>query len=122
MGEVRFQQGYYLYVGSARVNLTGRIERHRRMSKKHRWHIDYLRAAADFHAALPIRASADLECDVASALKNIADWNIPGFGSPDCTCESHLLGMAEDPVHTRTFIRLLQYFRMDRLEKLLPVK
>jgi sugar fermentation stimulation protein A len=36
-----------------------------------------------------------------------------------CGCASHLFGMACDPVHSRPFIDLLQYFRIDRLEKYL---
>jgi len=119
LGEVRFKKGYYLYVGSSRTNLTQRIARHRRLIKRHHWHIDYLRSVAEFYAALPVRASVNLECDIARALNRIADWNVKGFGSSDCVCESHLVGMAEDPLHARHFIDLLQYFRIDRLEKYL---
>ncbi len=117
--EVKFRKGYYLYVGSAKANLTKRIERHKRLIKNYHWHIDYLRAAADFHAVLPVRSSDDLECEIAVALGKIADWRIPDFGSSDCDCKTHLFGMNEDPVHTRSFVELLLYFRMDRLEKYL---
>jgi len=117
--EVTFRKGFYCYVGSAKTHLTKRIGRHQRLRKKMHWHIDYLRAAADFHAALPIRASDDLECEIATALGKIADWQVPGFGSSDCGCPTHLFGLAEDPVHSRAFIDLLLYFRMDRLEKYL---
>lgn len=119
LGAIKFRKGYYLYVGSAKTNLTKRIERHKRLIKNYHWHIDYLRAVADFHAVLPIRSSDDLECEFAKALKRIADWQMPGFGSSDCDCQTHLFGMNEDPVHTRSFIELLLYFRMDRLEKYL---
>ncbi len=119
LGEIRFRKGYYLYVGSAKTNLTKRIERHRRLVKKFHWHIDHLRDVADFHAALPVRASDDLECGMAAALGRIADWSVPGFGSSDCGCGTHLFAMQEDPVHARAFIDLLLYFRMDRLEKYL---
>ncbi len=119
LGEIKFKKGYYLYVGSARVNLTKRIARHRRLLKSCHWHIDYLRAAAEFHAALPIRASEDLECEIAAALGRIAEWHVKAFGSSDCGCDTHLFGMKEDPVHSRPFIEFLQYFRIDRLEKYL---
>jgi sugar fermentation stimulation protein A len=115
LGRVHFRKGFYLYAGSARKNLTQRLERHKRDRKKLFWHIDYLRAQADFHLALPIRASVPLECEIAGALKKISDWEIPDFGSSDCSCDSHLFGMREDPIHTPRFISLLQYFRMDRL-------
>jgi sugar fermentation stimulation protein A len=119
LGDVKFRKGFYLYVGSAKTNLSKRIERHRRLRKNLFWHIDYLRANADYHAAVPIRASDDLECEIASALGKIADWQVPAFGCSDCGCDSHLFGMIDDPVHSRAFIDLLLYFRMDRLEKYL---
>jgi sugar fermentation stimulation protein A len=120
LGEIKFRKGYYVYVGSAKANLTKRIERHRRLLKNYHWHIDFLRGAADFHAALPIRSSEDLECGIASALGKISAWEVKGFGSSDCECNSHLFGMPEDPVRSRSFIDLLLYFRIDRLEKYLP--
>ena len=119
LGEMKYKKGFYCYVGSAKANLGKRLERHRRLRKKMFWHIDHLREAAEFHAAIPIRASEDLECEIAGAIEKIADWTVPAFGSSDCTCPSHLFGMREDPVHDRAFIDLLIHFRMDRLEKYL---
>jgi len=116
LGQINFRRGYYLYVGSARAYLSKRIERHQRILKKLFWHIDYLRAVSDFRVALPIRTAGDIECEVAAALRDIAEWRISYFGSTDCSCNSHLFGMSDDPIHQRSFIRLLQYFRMDRLE------
>ncbi len=117
LGSVLFRKGYYLYVGSAKKNLTQRTARHRARRKKLFWHVDYLREYADFVAALPVRASVDLECDIAKALGEISSWRIPGFGSSDCSCESHLFGTPEDPIHSPVFIKMLLHFRMDRLEK-----
>jgi len=115
LGIIEFKAGYYLYAGSAQKNLTQRLNRHKRKGKKLFWHIDYLRAHAEVHLALPIRASDPLECELAQALKKISSWEIPGFGCSDCSCSSHLFGMGQDPIHTPGFISLLQYFRMDRL-------
>jgi len=115
LGRVKFRAGYYLYAGSALKNLAQRLERHRRERKKLFWHIDYLRAHAEVHLALPIRASDPLECELADALKKISDWQVPSFGCSDCSCGSHLFGMRKDPIHTPEFISLLQHFRMDRL-------
>jgi sugar fermentation stimulation protein A len=119
LGEMKFRKGYYCYIGSAKEDLGRRLERHQRLRKKLSCQIDQLRAAADFHAAIPIRASEDLECEIAAAMAKISDWSLPGFGSTDCNCQTHLFGMHEDPVHTRSFSELLIYFRMDRLEKYL---
>jgi sugar fermentation stimulation protein A len=114
LGRVHFIRGFYIYVGSAMANLTERMERHRRLRKKHHWHIDQLRSAAEFHSVLAIRSSGRLECEIANALPGVAEWSVPGFGSTDCSCESHLFGMSEDPLHSEDFHKLLQYFRMDR--------
>jgi sugar fermentation stimulation protein A len=110
-----FPAGFYIYVGSAMKNLTHRLERHRRLRKNKFWHIDYLREVSEFIAALPVRASEDLECSIAERMRGIADWVIPGFGASDCACLGHLFGMKEDPLRSPAFIGLLQYFRMDRL-------
>jgi sugar fermentation stimulation protein A len=119
LGKVLFQKGYYLYVGSAERNLTKRIERHRRKRKNRFWHIDYLREHADVHAVLPVRSSTRLECPMASSIEKIADWTIRGFGSSDCSCDTHLFGMKGDPIHDSRFIEMLLYYRIDRLSELL---
>jgi sugar fermentation stimulation protein A len=116
LGTIRFKKGYYCYVGSALANLTQRVERHKRLTKKHHWHIDHLRAVAIVHAAIPIRASEDLECELAAALKDISGWPMPQFGSSDCSCESHLFGWEGDPLHDRRFIDVLMQYRINRLE------
>lgn len=115
LGLIYFPSGYYLYVGSAANNLQQRIVRHWRPRKKLFWHIDYLRAQAQFYKAIPIRISASIECDLAQALQRIAAWEVPNFGSSDCSCRSHLFGMDNDPLSKKEFISLLQYFRMDRI-------
>jgi sugar fermentation stimulation protein A len=94
-----------------------RINRHRSERKNLFWHIDYLREHAGFHAALPIRTSAGLECGIAASMSTMADWQVDDFGSSDCSCETHLFGMKDDPVHSPEFIRRLLYFRMGRLEE-----
>jgi len=119
LGTIRFDRGYYLYVGSARKNLSQRIARHSRRLKTFHWHIDHLRRYAEYHGSLPVRASMDLECELASALGRISQWDIPNFGSSDCRCQSHLFGMREDPFLSPQFINLLLDFRTRRLKSLL---
>ena len=116
LGNLFFRKGFYIYVGSAMANLSKRMERHRRLIKRHHWHIDELRRVAEFHACLAIRSSDRLECEVAGAISEIAEWEVPGFGSTDCLCETHLFGMASNPLESREFQKMLQSFRMDRLE------
>ena len=80
LGDILFRKGYYIYVGSAKKNLSQRINRHLRRGKSLFWHIDYLRSHADSCLALPIRSQADLEHDIAHHLAQITSWQIPGFG------------------------------------------
>jgi sugar fermentation stimulation protein A len=117
LGEVKFRKGYYLYAGSARKNLTQRLARHQRLLKKHHWHIDYLREHAEYVTGIPIRTSADLECEIAGSLSGLSDWQVKGFGCSDCDCPSHVFGMEEDPFLSRSFSDLLLHFRMGILEE-----
>lgn len=114
LGNVFFREGFYIYVGSAMANLAKRIERHVRLRKRHHWHIDALRAVCTVRSVLAIRSSDRLECDIAAAVSKIAGWQVRGFGSSDCLCASHLFGMEHDPLNSRPFHDLLQFFRMDR--------
>lgn len=98
LGSFRFNKGYYLYVGSAERGLSKRIERHKKKRKKFFWHIDYLRAQAIFDEAILFHTSQNLECKLASKLKEFADWSVPDFGSSDCHCESHLFATKFNPM------------------------
>ncbi|MBE9504041.1 MAG: DNA/RNA nuclease SfsA [Proteobacteria bacterium] len=115
LGMIAFKKGYYIYVGSAMIALTKRIERHKRLRKQMHWHIDYFRAKAGFHAALPIRSHSNMECEIAAGIKEISKGEIKGFGASDCNCASHLYVMNEDPLSLEKFHDFLQYYRMDRL-------
>ena len=121
LGRVHFRKGFYIYVGSAMANLSKRMERHRHLRKHHHWHIDELRAVAEFHSVLAIRSSERFECEVARAMSEVVEWSSPGFGSTDCSCETHLFGMASDPLQSEGFHKLLQYFRMDRYHSKTPL-
>jgi len=116
LGTVYFPQGFYIYVGSAMRGLGRRIDRHRHARKRPHWHIDALRAVTEFRSAPAVRSSDRLECEIARGLRGIGQWQIPGFGSTDCDCGTHLFGMNDDPLHRPDFHRLLQFFRMDRYE------
>jgi sugar fermentation stimulation protein A len=115
-GMRNFQKGYYVYVGSAKKNLTARIQRHGRLRKKKFWHIDYLREQAEFLKALPVRSRASLECAMADRMKQISHFAVPGFGASDCSCKSHLFGFRQHPLKDPEFIQSLLHFRIDRLQ------
>jgi sugar fermentation stimulation protein A len=108
-----FPKGYYVYVGSAMSDLSARLARHQRKTKKLHWHIDYLAAKADRIIPLPIRSSERLECGIAEALSAILEPGPRGFGSSDCRCANHLFFSPSDPRHSAGFHQILQRFRMN---------
>ena len=113
LGARNFPKGYYVYVGSAMGDLSARLARHQRKTKKLHWHIDFLTAGADRIVPLPIRSSEKLECGIAEALATILEPGPGGFGSSDCRCATHLFFSPTDPLHSGEFHHLLQRFRMN---------
>lgn len=95
LGTFEFPKGYYYYVGRAKNNLKQRISRQIDFWGNHRskrWHIDYLREVTIPWGAVALHSNKDLECKVAKHLKRNAGVKelIPGFGSSDCNCNTHL--------------------------------
>lgn len=91
LGEVKFDNGLYVYVGSAQTNLEERIARHLRKTKRKFWHIDYLLDAEGVNVVKVLykEAAKAEECRVAVELGKVG-LAIEGFGSSDCHCKSHL--------------------------------
>ena len=94
LGELALEQGFYLYVGSARGpgGVRARLAHHQQVSSRPHWHIDYLRAATRLDRVWSSYERVSKEHQWAQALKNLPEAQIPmaGFGSSDCHCESHL--------------------------------
>lgn len=99
LGTFLFPAGYYLYIGSARGGLFHRLRRHLERRKKLRWHIDYLRQWANVIEVWYLFSEESLECSWAQAAAAMpqAQIPIPGFGSSDCRCRSHLLYYPSPP-------------------------
>lgn len=102
LGDILFEGGWHIYVGSALGNAGfARVERHRRLAdlkdKKPKWHVDYLLINSDFNLEYIVfgETSKRLECSLASAL---GGESIPGFGSSDCRCDSHLFYRGSNPL------------------------
>jgi sugar fermentation stimulation protein A len=122
LGERFFAAGWYVYVGSAKKNLTKRVERHLRKRKRFHWHIDYLRQAADSIKAVPIRIptfSEGNECRLAGDILKFSEAErescntLKGFGCSDCDCDSHLFYFSQNPLDIRGFVEKLLYWRME---------
>ena len=86
---IYFSSGYYAYVGSAMGGFKSRLNRHLRSNKKPHWHIDYLLEKASISGIILCETKGRIECAIAQALSCQFD-SIPGFGSSDCKCRSHL--------------------------------
>lgn len=84
-----FPGGYYAYVGSAMAGFKSRINRHLRNDKKPHWHIDYLLEKASISEIITCETKDRTECAIVQAISCRFD-SIPGFGSSDCKCPSHL--------------------------------
>lgn len=116
LGEIEFPAGHYVYIGSAMKNLTARVTRHQRRRKTMHWHVDYLRQYASDVVPLPIRSSKRLECELAASFGQLLKPVVPGFGSSDCQCDTHLLWQKADPLNDPEFHTILQRYRMARPE------
>jgi Uri superfamily endonuclease len=101
LGTFTFPAGYYLYVGSALGpgGLEARLARHRRRDKKLRWHIDYLLGHAQLVEVWSAASTHKMECLWAQAARELPGCEIPvpGFGSSDCRCPSHLMYLSRKP-------------------------
>ena len=113
LGSVRFEKGWYVYVGSAKRGLSRRLARHMNNSRRKvlRWHIDFLRNGARAVRAFPIPTRLDLECRLAWDVGAIAAEMVPHFGCSDCSCPSHLFRFEVDPLDDPRFVELLRCYK-----------
>jgi sugar fermentation stimulation protein A len=116
--------GYYVYAGSAHPGLRARMRRHGRGgTKRLRWHVDYLAAAADHREVFAIYTPRNLECDlahdVAGAALAAGGHRIPRFGAGDCACPSHLAYFPEHPLASEEFVTTLFSYRHAPLRSML---
>ncbi len=86
---IRFPAGYYAYIGSAMGGFKARLGHHLKGEKKLRWHIDYLLPVANISDIILCPTLDRAECAIALSLGHHLEA-IPGFGSSDCKCCSHL--------------------------------
>lgn len=94
LGTCEFPAGLYLYCGSAMNGLEGRIRRHLRQTRKLHWHIDYLTSAAKVTEVWWLVSEERWECRWAEAIAGMGGEIVArGFGSSDCGCPTHLLGV-----------------------------
>ena len=95
LGHLWFPQAFYAYVGSAMNGFEARLARHVKQKKKPHWHIDYLLNEAELVNIVLCPSDTRMECFLAQALAKEFQF-IPGFGSSDCECASHLYFAREE--------------------------
>jgi Uri superfamily endonuclease len=95
LADTYFPAGFYAYVGSAMGGFASRLNRHCKKNKKRHWHIDYLLERAALSDVILCETEVKVECAIAQALSRQFS-SIPGFGSSDCKCPSHLFLAANE--------------------------
>ena len=89
LGCISFPEAFYAYVGSAMNGFKARLAHHLREGKKLHWHIDYLLKEVEIEEIILCQAEKKVECFLARQLAGELQF-VPGFGSSDCKCQSHL--------------------------------
>lgn len=89
LGKIKFEKGYYVYVGSAMNSLHSRINRHLNDEKKLHWHIDYFLKYSEITEVIYNKSNRKIECDLSQYIASKTS-GIRYFGCSDCDCESHL--------------------------------
>jgi Uri superfamily endonuclease len=94
LGSIGLRSGFYVYVGSAfgPGGLAARIRHHRQIAAHPHWHIDYLRAECDLVEVWFATGPGRHEHTWARTMGRMPGALIPmpGFGSSDCECDTHL--------------------------------
>lgn len=99
IGELSFEKGTWIYVGSAMglgsTSLENRIRRHFRSEKTIHWHIDHLlKSNSKIRAVIWSESTTPVECNIAKSMAQMEniDPGPKGFGASDCKqkCWTHL--------------------------------
>ena len=102
LGGVTIRRGVHVYVGSARGpgGLGARIRRHLARDKPIHWHVDHLTTRLDVDEVWSLASERPLEHAWSDAVASMpgAVVSVPGFGSSDCRCPTHLYLFATRPL------------------------
>ena len=94
LGKLELRRGFYVYVGSAfgPGGVRARLRHHLTRATRPHWHIDYLRPATRLLEIWYSHDEAIHEHAWAEGIRRMrsASTPLPGFGSSDCRCPSHL--------------------------------
>ncbi|MBD3109864.1 GIY-YIG nuclease family protein [Bacillus sp. AGMB 02131] len=90
LGTFTFEKGDYVYIGSAKKNIVSRVERHAKIEKPKRWHLDYFRPYCEVTAVQSF-PEGNGECALAASFAEKGTIPINKFGASDCRCRGHLV-------------------------------
>ena len=102
LGEIKFQEGTYVYVGSAMNSVEKRLERHFSQVENLHWHVDYLTEEANPFDYFILPEKSEYEEWLA---EKIGEFHEPvqDFGSSDSSEESHLFRISDDDSDPKDF-------------------
>ena len=116
LGKVKFEQGYYVFIGSGMGGVYERIKRHSRKDKKKHWHIDYLTPEyMSIKKIYVIRKAKKIEELLAQRIEKISYRGVKGFGASDSSLASHLFFFASPPHHMRAFLHIVHDFNAENV-------
>lgn len=95
LGQIEFEPGTYVYVGSAMNSVEKRLERHFSYADNLYWHIDYLTAETNPFDYFILPENSEYEEWLAEKLQKYCE-PIQSFGSSDSSQGSHLFRIPED--------------------------
>ena len=101
LGSLALQPSWYVYVGSAfgPGGVGARLAHHRKRAARPHWHIDHLRLHAQLRRVWFTHDPIRREHQWAHVMQQLpgAELPLPGFGSSDCMCASHLVRFTRRP-------------------------
>ncbi|SDX19118.1 GIY-YIG nuclease family protein [Thiocapsa roseopersicina] len=101
LGILMLSTGVFIYVGSALGpgGIASRCRHHQRISTSPHWHLDYLRPHCEIIGYWIVYGTERREHAWAHALGRLPGVRrpLPGFGSSDCDCPTHLIELNAAP-------------------------
>lgn len=89
LGPIKFEEGRYVYIGSAQNSVEKRLQRHFSDDKKLHWHIDYFATEARPYDYFVLPETSEYEQVMASIMEKLGK-PVPEFGASDSSKNSHL--------------------------------
>ncbi len=110
--DLKLPKGYFLYTASGEENLFKTIAKQRRVTKKARTPLDFIKQHMKIIADTPIVTDIIGEEELANSMSQIADREIENFS--EAPPGSHLFHFKENPIQSPHFWKRILDFRFGR--------